>query len=609
MRRDARHAERRARARADGRRARCRCPPPAVSGCDLQVQEAVLAAAAEEDQPGVADARRSARRPRRRARGCRARSGIAAVPVQPFRGARDDRSGSSPRAARRPAPHRLGSDLSDCHTRHVLAAILTIGNELVSGDTENTNASWLARRLESLGVRVAISAAVPDETDRDRRVRAARARPRVDHLIVTGGLGGTPDDITREALAAAFGVPQEAVPELAADLRARFRGDPEYAARWAALPQGSQPLDEPARRRARLPDREHLGAAGPAERDEGDVRPLRRRAAAATVRSRHGGAGSRRASRRSPPRSSRRPARWPEVTVGSYPSFEDSGPEVEVVLKSADPDALAAAKSWLESGARPADLTGTVGWWPAIQPETYLADLNPAQREAVLTTEGPLLVIAGAGSGKTRVLTYRVAHLLAAVGVKPNEILAITFTNKAAQEMKERVERQLGPIARAIWIMTFHSACGRILRREAERLGYRVELHDLRLGRPGARRQGVPRGARARPEALRAARHPLADLEREEPADRPGRVRVARRELLRPDGRRRLHALPAQAVHLERRRLRRHADADRRRAAALPRSAREVGEGVPLRDGRRVPGHEPRAVRAAAAARRAITRT
>ena len=110
---------------------------------------------------------------------------------------------------------------------------------------------------------------------------------------------------------------------------------------------------------------------------------------------------------------------------------------------------------------------------PVAEPETYLADLNPAQRQAVLTTEGPLLVIAGAGSGKTRVLTHRVAHLLAAVGAKPNEILAITFTNKAAQEMKERVERGLGPVARAIWIMTFHAACGRILRREAERLGYR----------------------------------------------------------------------------------------------------------------------------------------
>src|SRR6187399_1919094 len=109
-------------------------------------------------------------------------------------------------------------------------------------------------------------------------------------------------------------------------------------------------------------------------------------------------------------------------------------------------------------------------------PEQHLADLNPAQREAVLATEGPLLVIAGAGSGKTRVLTYRVAHLLNACGVKPNEILAITFTNKAAGEMRERLEHMLGGGGRGLWILTFHSTCGRILRREAPRLGYRTNF-------------------------------------------------------------------------------------------------------------------------------------
>ncbi len=114
----------------------------------------------------------------------------------------------------------------------------------------------------------------------------------------------------------------------------------------------------------------------------------------------------------------------------------------------------------------------------AIAPssERYLADLNPAQRDAVLTTEGPLLVVAGAGSGKTRVLTYRVAHLLSTQGVKPQEVLAITFTNKAAGEMRERLEDLLPDRARSIWILTFHSACGRILRREAPRLGYRTNF-------------------------------------------------------------------------------------------------------------------------------------
>jgi len=106
-------------------------------------------------------------------------------------------------------------------------------------------------------------------------------------------------------------------------------------------------------------------------------------------------------------------------------------------------------------------------------PENYLSELNETQRDAVLSTEGPLLVIAGAGSGKTRVLTYRVAHLIRACGVKPHEILAITFTNRAAAEMRSRLTTLLGPPAERAWIMTFHAACGRILRSEIPRLGYR----------------------------------------------------------------------------------------------------------------------------------------
>ena len=101
-----------------------------------------------------------------------------------------------------------------------------------------------------------------------------------------------------------------------------------------------------------------------------------------------------------------------------------------------------------------------------------LEGLNPAQQEAVVHHEGPLLVVAGAGSGKTRVLTHRIAHLIGDHGVSPFEIMAITFTNKAADEMKQRVAALVGPVAAKMWVSTFHSACVRILRRDASRLDY-----------------------------------------------------------------------------------------------------------------------------------------
>ncbi|MFG2816552.1 DNA helicase PcrA [Streptomyces sp. NPDC048410] len=109
---------------------------------------------------------------------------------------------------------------------------------------------------------------------------------------------------------------------------------------------------------------------------------------------------------------------------------------------------------------------------PPIDAAALLEGLNDNQRAAVVHAGSPLLIVAGAGSGKTRVLTHRIAHLLAERHVHPGQILAITFTNKAAGEMKERVEQLVGPRAGAMWVMTFHSACVRILRRESKRLGF-----------------------------------------------------------------------------------------------------------------------------------------
>jgi molybdenum cofactor synthesis domain-containing protein len=227
------------------------------------------------------------------------------------------------------------------------AAIVTIGNELVSGDVENANASWLGRRLEQLGVAVRLVAAVPDELE----VIAALVREQsvaVDAVVVTGGLGGTPDDITRESVAAAFGVGQHEVVEVAADLRARFRSDPDYAAAWARLPAGSRPLANPLGGAPGfvlanvyvlpgLP--REMEAMFETIADElatgAPIRAWRRRYR--TTESRIVGVLQATAERH------------PGVVVGSYPSFLSTGPEVEVVVKSSDPLELETAVAWIES--------------------------------------------------------------------------------------------------------------------------------------------------------------------------------------------------------------------------------------------------------------------
>ena len=229
---------------------------------------------------------------------------------------------------------------------------------------------------------------------------------------------------------------------------------------------------------------------------------------------------------------------------------------------------------------------------------TLLDGLNPQQRAAVIHAGGPLLIVAGAGSGKTRVLTHRIAYLLAERDVSPGEILAITFTNKAAGEMAGRVAQLVGDRrARAMWVMTFHSACVRILRREAGRFGYpsNFSIYDSadsqRLMALVCRELELD--ARQYPPKSMAAQVSNLKNELEDYESYASRARTAREKALAE-------------VYAEYQRaaggggrdgLRRPDHGHRQPVPGLPRRRRGLPPPVPARARGRVPGHQPRAVR------------
>lgn len=237
----------------------------------------------------------------------------------------------------------------------VTASLVSIGNELLSGDTVNTNAAWLAQELEELGIGVTMMAVLPDDIERIGEFVSAEA-PRADYMIVTGGLGGTPDDVTREGIASAFEAQQSEVIDLADRLRARFPSDPEYAARWARLPAGARALENP------------LGGAPGFVIQNVYVLPGLPSEMKAMFRTIVPELESER-----PISSWRRTYetteakivgvleamgdRYSGVLVGSYPKFHPNGATVEVVVKSSDPEALKAAVAWLEQALEDATQT------------------------------------------------------------------------------------------------------------------------------------------------------------------------------------------------------------------------------------------------------------
>ena len=227
----------------------------------------------------------------------------------------------------------------------------------------------------------------------------------------------------------------------------------------------------------------------------------------------------------------------------------------------------------------------------------FLHKLNPEQREAVLHRDGPLLILAGAGSGKTRVITYRIAYLIGDGHAEPDQVLAVTFTNKAAGEMRERVEALIGDESKGVWLSTFHALCARLLRREAPKIGLTRDfvIYDsadqVALVKQIEKELDIddkfvpPRQALSRISHLR---------NRMEGPDCPPRHLQHQGRADRED----LRALCDIAPRQQRPRLRRPAAQDGRALRHVGAGARVLRAQVPLRHDRRVPGHEPAAIHA-----------
>ena len=208
-----------------------------------------------------------------------------------------------------------------------------------------------------------------------------------------------------------------------------------------------------------------------------------------------------------------------------------------------------------------------------ISSDAVLEGLNPVQREAASAPDGPIVVVAGAGSGKTRVLTHRVAFLIAEQRVSPFGLAAITFTNKAAGEMKTRVAELVGPVAQRMWVSTFHSVCSRILRREAPVLGYRSSFSIYDQADAVRLVDYVRRDLDLDPKRFPPRRLHGSDLGAEERAGLVGGGRRPGVHAAREADRRGLRRVPAPAARGVGARLRRPAGAD---GAPLPRPPRRA---------------------------------